>query len=237
VAALGGFCAITLGVILWRFEETLTSPRLNALQPGELVRTWLRIARHPRFLAFSAVASASSAGLFTYLAASSFVLIRVHGLSQLAYGLCMSLMSLCYVAGTLLCRLLLRRVGLQRTLDVGGALSLSGGLLLAGLYLAGVDSPWAVVLPVNLFMLAHGIHQPCCQTGAIAPFPEAAGTAAALNGFCMMMTSFLMGLWLSAHMDGTVLPLAQGLMFWGTFIALAAWLGLRRFARPDVATR
>ena len=232
LAALAVFSALTLGVVLWRFEESLASPRLNALEPREMVRTWLRIGLHPRFLAFSAVASASNAGLFTYLATSSFVLIRLYGMSQLAYGFCMSSMSLCYVLGTVCCRQGLKRLGLQRTLDVGGALSLGASVLLAGLYFADVQSIWAVVLPLNVFMFSHGIHQPCSQMGAIAPFPEAAGTAAALNGFCMTLSAFLMGLWLGQQADGSALPLVQGMLFWGMCLAVGAWVLVRRLGVP-----
>ena len=60
--------SMVMAVVLLRFKESLQQRRLNALQPAELVRTWLAIGRHPRFLAFSLVASASNAGLFTYLA-------------------------------------------------------------------------------------------------------------------------------------------------------------------------
>ena len=229
LAALAIFGAVVLAMIAWRFEETLTAKRLNALHPGEMLRTWLRIGRHPRFLVFSAVASSGNAGLFTYLVTSSFILIRLHGLSQVSYGFCMASMSLCYVAGTLICRRLLLRVGLQRTMDIGAGISLTSGLLLAGLFAFDVHTVWAVVLPMNLFLVGHGINQPCSQNGAIAPFPEAAGTAAALNGFCMMMTAFLVGLWLGEHMDGTELPLVQGLLFWSCIIALVSWVLVRRF--------
>ncbi len=235
LAALAVFSAVTLGLIVLRFDETLAQPRLDALAPAQLLRTWVGIARHPRFIAFSVASSASTAGLFTYLATSSFVLIRVHGLSQVAYGLCMASMSLCYVAGTFACRQLLARVGLQRAVDLAGGLSLAGGLLVAGLYASGVRSLWAVVLPVNLFMFAHGINQPCSQSGAVSPFPQAAGTAAALNGFCMMMTAFLMGTWLGTHMDGTALPLVQGMMFWGLVLAFANWVLVRRMTHEGPA--
>lgn len=220
---------LMLALIAWRFEETLPKRRLNALEPREMVRTWWRILRNRRFLAFSLVASASNATLISYLISSSFLLIRVHGLSQLAYGLCIASLSMGYVLGTLVCRRLLLRLGLQRTVDVGGAISLLAGLSLLAVHWAGVQSAWALVLPFNLFMLAHGINQPCSQNGAITPFPEAAGTAAALNGFCMMMTSFLMGLWLGARMNGSALPLVQGTVLWTSVIAVGAWVVVRRF--------
>jgi MFS transporter, DHA1 family, multidrug resistance protein len=233
LAALAVFSALTLGVVLWRFEESIgQSPAECAGAPrngAHLAAHWPAI---PGFWHFSAVASASNAGLFTYLATSSFVLMRLHGMSQLAYGFCMSSMSLCYVLGTVCCRQGLKRVGLQRTLDVGGALSLGASLLLAGLYFAEVQSIWAVVLPLNLFMFSHGIHQPCSQMGAIAPFPEAAGTAAALNGFCMTLSAFLMGLWLGQQAGGSALPLVQGMLFWGMCLAVGAWVLVRRLGMP-----
>lgn len=236
LAALAVFSALTLGLLALRFEETLPARRLDALHPREMARTWWRIARHPRFLACSMVASASNAGLFTYLVTSSFVLIRVFGLSQTAYGFCMASMSLCYVLGTVTCRRLLPRLGLQRTMDVGAGLSLAGGLTVALLFAAGVHSFWAVVLPVNLFMFAHGINQPCSQNGAIAPFPEAAGTAAALNGFCMMITCFLTSTWLGQHMDGTARPLVQGMLTWGLVVPLGSWVVVRRFGHASPRT-
>jgi DHA1 family bicyclomycin/chloramphenicol resistance-like MFS transporter len=91
------------------------------------------------------------------------------------------------------------------------------------LALAGLHNGWALMLPFLIFMLAHGVHQPCGQSGAIGPFPYAAGAASALNGFLMMAAAFAMGAWLGKHMDGTVMPLALGVWFWSVVIALAAW--------------
>jgi DHA1 family bicyclomycin/chloramphenicol resistance-like MFS transporter len=79
------------------------------------------------------------------------------------------------------------------------------------------------MLPYYLFMLAHGIHQPCGQSGSVGPFPQAAGVASALNGFLMMMAAFAMGGWLGTHMDGTIFPLVFGVWFWSALVALAAW--------------
>jgi DHA1 family bicyclomycin/chloramphenicol resistance-like MFS transporter len=82
--------------------------------------------------------------------------------------------------------------------------------------------------PFYIFMLGHGVHQPCGQSGAIGPFPQAAGTASALNGFLMMLAAFLMGGWLGTHMDGTVFPMVYGVWFWSVLIALSAWTLVQR---------
>jgi DHA1 family bicyclomycin/chloramphenicol resistance-like MFS transporter len=85
-------------------------------------------------------------------------------------------------------------------------------------------------------MLGHGVHQPCGQTGAVGPFPQAAGTAAALNGFLMMLVAFSVGSWLGTHMDGTARPLAYGVAGWSLLLALTAWTVVPRYARSQPST-
>ncbi len=97
------------------------------------------------------------------------------------------------------------------------------------LALAGVHTVWAIVAPATLTMLAHGVHQPCGQTGAVGPFPQAAGAASALNGFIMMLAAFAIGGWLGTHMDGSTRPLALGIWFWSACIAFVAWVLVPRY--------
>jgi DHA1 family bicyclomycin/chloramphenicol resistance-like MFS transporter len=221
--ALAVFGAATLAVVAWRFEETVSVKNPLALRPATLVRTWWHIVRHPTFLSFSALATATYAGLFTFLAASSFVFIQVLGLSRTEYGLVMFSMPLSYIGGTFMCRHLLPRFGMRRTVAIAGAFSLAGGTLMGVLALAGLSNGWAIMLPFYLFMLAHGVHQPCGQSASVGPFPQAAGAASALNGFLMMLAAFVMGGWLGTHMDGTVRPLVYGVWFWSVLTALIAW--------------
>lgn len=230
--ALAVFGALTLGLLAWRFEETVRHKNPRALEPVTLVRTWLHILRNPTFLAFSALSVASYCGLFTFLAGSSFVFIKVLGLTTTQYGLVMLCMSTVYIAGTFLCRHLLVRLGVRKTVAIAGAMSLTGGAVMGILALAGVQSGWAIALPHALFMLGHGIHQPCGQSGAVGPFPQAAGAASALNGFLMMVAAFGVGQWLGTHLDGTVLPMTSGIWFWSTLIAASAWTLVRRYGTP-----
>jgi DHA1 family bicyclomycin/chloramphenicol resistance-like MFS transporter len=80
-------------------------------------------------------------------------------------------------------------------------------------------------------MLGHGVHQSCGQSGAVAPFPERAGTASALNGFLMMLGAFFMGGWLGTHMDEPIFALAHGLLLWSVFISVVAWTLVQRHGR------
>lgn len=224
--ALAVFGAIALAVVALRFEETLAQKNPRALEPLTLLRTWGQIVRNPTFWAFTLLATTSYGGLFTFLAAGSFVFIGVLGLSKPAYGLAMLTMSLSYIVGTFICRRLLPRFGVRKTVAIAGACTLTAGTAMGVLALMGVQSVAAIMGPFYLFMLGHGVHQPCGQSGSVGPFPQAAGAASAMSGFLMMVAAFFMGGWLGTSLaasPGSVLPLTNGIWFWSVLIAATAW--------------
>ena len=227
--ALTVYAVVTLALVALRMPETLALRNPHALQPRVLLGTWVQVLRHPTFWAFSLQTTATYSGLFTFLAASSFVYIDVLGLTRTQYGWTMASACLAYFGGTFLCRSLLARYGLQRTVAIAGTLSIGGGTLMALVAHLGWHQPWALTLPFYLFMLGHGIHQPCGQSGAVGPFPQAAGVASALNGFMMMLAAFAIGGWLGARLDGTVWPLVNGIWFWSTVLAVISWTLVQKF--------
>ena len=234
LALVMGFGAITLALVFLTFKETVHRKNPQALQVKVLAKTWWHIVRHPTFVAFTAVSTASYGGLFTFLASSSFVFIGLIGLARWQYGLLLFSMAFTYILGTLLCRRLLVRFGVDRTVAIGGTLSLFGGVWLLLDAWLGWQSLVGLMGPFYLFVLAHGIHQPCGQSGAVGPFPKAAGAASALGGFLMMVTAFVTGMWLGGANDGSAMPMAQSIAFWGVLTALSAWFLVLRRGGPRV---
>ena len=231
--AVTAYAVATLAVVALRMPETLAHSNPQALQPRALVGTWLQVLRSPTFWAFSLQTTATYGGLFSFLAASSFVYIDVLGVTRTQYGWVMATACLAYLAGTFLCRRLLARHGLRRTVAIAGALSVAGGSLMGAVAWAGWHHPVALLLPFYLFMLGHGIHQPCGQSGAVGPFPRAAGVASALNGFMMMLAAFGIGAWLGRRLDGTVWPLVNGVWFWSVVLVAISWTLVQRFGAPQ----
>ena len=230
------FGVLTLALLVWRFEETLRQPNPDALQWRALWQANRSIMRHPSFRTWCALSTASYLGLFTFLATSSFVFTRSLGYSKTTYGFLMLSMSLSYIVGTFWCRFMLRRTSIHRTVGLAAILTLCAGLSIAVLAHWGLGQAWygawAIMVPVYLFMFAHGVHQPCSQSGAVGPFPERAGTASALNGFLMMVGAFAMGAWLGQHMDEPVFALAHGMLLWACTIAALAWTAVQQHTRP-----
>jgi MFS transporter, DHA1 family, multidrug resistance protein len=234
VLALYG--AGTLAYIAWRFEETVPALNPSATQFQPLLRNWRHVLSHPTFRAWTALISFSYGGVFLFLASSSFVYIDVLGLSRLGYGAAVASNSVAYITGTWLCRRLLLQRGVKRTVWLGGFVTLSGGLGMAALSLAGVHTVWALLIPQWLFALGHGIHQPCGQACAIGPFPDKAGTAASLSGFIVMVVAFAVSLWLGHALNGTVYPLTLGMAAFSIGVAAVAWTFIQRHGEPLATT-
>jgi DHA1 family bicyclomycin/chloramphenicol resistance-like MFS transporter len=228
------FGTIALILVAWKFKETVHRKNPHALQFKVLAKTWWQIVRHPTFVAFSFIAIGSYGVLFTFLVSSSFVFIDLIGLARWQYGLLLFSMSFTYILGTLLCRRLLLRLGVPRTVAVGGGLSLLGGCWMTLNAWLGWQSMMGLMGPFYLCIMAHGIHQPCGQSGAVGPFPKAAGAASALGGFLMMVAAFGTGLWLGDAKDGSAMPMVQSIAFWSVITALSAWLLVLRRGGPRV---
>lgn len=219
-------------LVLLRFRESIPQRNPKALQPLNLLGTWVHIMRNPMFLAYNLLTCFTYVGLFTNLAASSFTYINVLHMDRTWYGLMMGGNALCYIAGTFACRRLLRSMSVQRAVSIAGFLTLASGTAMGLAALADVRSIWVYALPFCFYQVAHGIHMPCGQSNAVAPFPQAAGTASALNGFVMMIMAFAMGHWLGQHLDAdSPAPLALGVWFWSACTAIAAWVLVRRYGR------
>jgi MFS transporter, DHA1 family, multidrug resistance protein len=227
-AAAGVIALATLVFVATQLPETLRQKNPQALLPGPLLASWRAVLRHPTFLAWAGLSAATYGGLFVFLAGSSFVYMQVLGLSAAQYGLALSTSSVSYLAGTFVCRRWLVRHGMTGAVRRAAVFTLAGGLSMAALAAAGVQTVWAILVPQLLYAFGHGTHQACGQTGAVGPFPQQAGVAAALAGFVLAVVAFCIGQWLGVALDGTTRPLAYGIAVASGVTALIAWTTVQR---------
>lgn len=231
------FVALALaGLAVWiaalrRMKESNTQPNPAALRFGNLVRSYLEVARAPEFWSYALPGALSYASIFAFISGTPFVLIKVLGVPISHYGYYFAIGVFGYLGGTLLCRRLLGRIGLQGALLLGTIIGLVGGLGFLALVLADVRHVALVVGAQFVVMTAHGINFPCAQSGSLAPFPEKAGAAAGLFGFISMLGAFFTGMWVGASHDGTLLPLASISATVGVFL----FAGTRLLARHGKA--
>jgi MFS transporter, DHA1 family, multidrug resistance protein len=239
MAVIGLFGLAAWAFVWWHLPETLPAARRKTdLNWARLLREWREIFAHKRFRAYTMLTSSTYGGLYVYLALSAFVFIDVVGISRTAYGACMATLSLSYLAGTIMCRRILPKRGLTGTVRLAGWCTLTGGLIMGGLsaYEFATHAPihaWMLLPGLWLYAFAHGIHQPCGQTGTVSAFPGHAGAASALSGFLLSSAAFVIGALLSwwtaqpawAH---TIHPMALGVFMGGL---MTGWVALFRVQR------
>jgi DHA1 family bicyclomycin/chloramphenicol resistance-like MFS transporter len=235
---------VITGIFVWmKLPETLPPERRQTrLNWPAMIGNWWQISKHPTFRAHAMLTSSTYSGLFVYLALSAFVFIDVLHISRTVYGLCGASLSLSYLMGTFLCRRTLPRRGIEGTVRIAGWCSLAGGLTMAGVSVMAMGlgwdvGPWSLLPGMWVYAFAHGIHQPCAQTGVVAAFPTQAGAASALSGFIMSAIAFGVGAILSwlAALPGwahTIHPMTLGVCFWGIVTAWVALVPVQRTRHP-----
>lgn len=234
---------LLISVFVWRcLPETLPPGHRQArLDWMRLLGQWRGISAHPTFRAHALLTASTYGGLYVWLALSPFVFLDLLHVGSTPYGLIMASLSLAYLGGTLVCRRMLIRFGLLGSVRMAGVCSASAGLWMLGISVwqatRAEPVPAASLLPgLWLYCLAHGVHQPCGQTGVVAAFPGMAGAASALSGFVLAAAAFAIGALLSAWSSlpgwaGTLYPMTLGMALGGV---CTAWTALRRVQREGL---
>ncbi len=237
VAGLGWRAAIAAMGVVGAASLAFVVRRADALQPGPLLRQAGATLAHPGFRAWALLAACTYGGLFIFLAGSGVVLIGSVGLAPATAGAVMSTCAIAYIAGTLLCRRWIPRLGLAGAVGRAAWLTLAASVALVLLAQRPGGQPpvsaLAVMAPVWLYALGHGVHMPCGQAGVVGPFPQAAGLASALAGFLMSAMAFGIGLWLGralapASGGSPVAPFALGMAVAALATVAVAWTLVRR---------
>ncbi|RTL47677.1 MAG: Bcr/CflA family efflux MFS transporter [Rhodocyclaceae bacterium] len=197
-------------VFAWHsLEETNRNknPAATALPP--LLKTYLDVARTPAFWAYALAGSLGYGTIFVFISGASFGFIKVLGISTANYGYCFSLGCAGYLSGSFLCRRLLPRIGMEKTVDVGAKLMLAAGLSFLLTTAAGIQHWLLLILFQFGCMFSHGLIFPAAQAGSIAPFPQKAGAAAGFFGAFSIFGALVVANWIGISLDGTLWPLAK----------------------------
>ena len=157
----------------------------------------------PRFRAYAATLSFTSAVFFSFLGGAPHIMIDVLGQSPMAYGLWFILVSAGYMLGNFISGRYTRRVGIDRMVMIGCVITLGGGILCLAAAVTGLLSPLTLFAPMGLAALGNGLTIPNGTAGAISVDPRLTGAAAGWSGFtqmaCGAMAAQLVGVLQDTH--------------------------------------
>jgi DHA1 family bicyclomycin/chloramphenicol resistance-like MFS transporter len=221
VAALA---AASIATIWFALAESNRQRDAGALAPARMLANYRRLLAHRQYRGLLLTATAMYSGLFCFISGSSFVFIGAFELTPSQYGLCFGAVVCGYIAGSIISTRVGRRLGLHRLGVLGLTVLAGAGLLMA---VAGIAWPLAatVLVPMILFMLGYGLAMPATVASALGPFPQIAGAASALIGFCQFAVAALIGYALSHAAPGSAAGMSVAIAALGV-AALVAYVAI-----------
>jgi DHA1 family bicyclomycin/chloramphenicol resistance-like MFS transporter len=224
-AALAYVAGLNVMVAL-AYRETVRQKNPHAIDPVPLLRNMAMLMRDRRFAGYTLTVCFVLMGMFVFVSNGAFVFISVFDLSPPQFGLVFTAIATTFICGNFLADRMTRRHALPNV--CAGALSVSATgavLLVLGAFLAPGTA--TILVPVTMITFGLGFLMPLCFAGAMAPFPEVAGTASSLIGFLQALGSVLTGQLVSLLFDGSPRPLAalMALCVGGAVVAFIVVLG------------
>ncbi len=216
-AAVGLLALKRLPETLLPEKRQLHRPLLSGLLPG-----YWRLLRLRPFMAHALPVAFGAAAAFAYQTEAPVLLIAVMHLPPSLYGYYGALPSLGFFAGAFIVRHTAGRLSRMHLIDLGLALFVTAGLLMAGLAAGLPPAPWAVAAPMLLFGLGNGMLLPSASVGGMNADLTMIGFSAALSSSMRMAAGSTGSLLVTAFPGGSALWLG-GLIAGMGLLAFALW--------------
>ncbi|MBX9700455.1 MAG: multidrug effflux MFS transporter [Acetobacteraceae bacterium] len=210
--ALALYGAALAAAALLLLRESLPPEHRRRDGPAAVLGTYGALLRDRRFLGPALSGALLSAGMFTYIGASPFVFMTLHGLKPTQYGLLFGLNALGIMGVAQLNALAMRRgMAPTRAFDLVQYAMAGAALLLLVVVATGFGGAVAVAVALFLYVACIGAVMPLASAQAMAAHGRVAGSASALIGMLQFGIGAAMGWMVGGLHDGTALPMALGI--------------------------
>ena len=186
------FALVTLLVICFLLKESLQvqyRQRLNL----KVFTHYATLFKNPDFLFYILCASGAVSCFFTFFSLSPYVLINLLHVPEQQFGLYFGILGVTFFVGSLLAGFLVGRMGVEKIIRMGILLLLLGGLCMLLWYEIGGLSKGGFIWPMLFIGTGGSFLIGAGSAGAMAPFPEMAGTASAVLGASEFIVSSIVG--------------------------------------------
>jgi len=195
------------------FVGILTLPETLAEEnrrPAKLSAMWqgyrgLLVSR--QYLGYAFCSAFIFGGMFAYISGTPYVYIQIYDVSPQTYGFLFGINILGMMTVSTINSRIVLKYGTDRVLRIGCTLAAIFGLVLAVVGATGFGGLPGLVLALLLFLSMNGMVGANSMAGAMAAFPKAAGSAAALIGTLQFGTGAIAG-WIVGYLaNGTPFPM------------------------------
>ncbi|MCB1379888.1 MAG: multidrug effflux MFS transporter [Alphaproteobacteria bacterium] len=219
LAALGG---LVLAISWKHLPETHVRPDSPGNATG-MIQAAVRLFKLARFRSYAITLAFTSGVFFSFLGGAPHIMVDVLKRTPMEYGLWFFIVSSGYMFGNFLSGRFTQRIGLDRMMLFGCAITLLGGLMCLGAAISGLLAPATLFVPMAFAALGNGLTIPNGTTGAISVDPRLTGSAAGWSGFAQMAVGAT-----ASQLVGSLQDAWPFAVFW--FMAAASILALATHA-------
>jgi MFS transporter, DHA1 family, multidrug resistance protein len=216
-----GLAVTALAVLLaaWRTLPETHVSRTADVSPAAFFTNAGHLFRIPRFRSYTFTLAFTASVFFAFLGGAPFIMIDVLKRTPFEYGLWFILISVAYMAANFFSGTYTQRIGIDRMITLGNAVTFAGGLLCLAAAVSGFLTPLTLFAPMALAAFGNGLTIPNGTAGAISVDPKLTGAAAGWAGFTQMAVASAASQIVGTYQTGWPL-----LVFW--FMAGASLLAM-----------
>jgi DHA1 family bicyclomycin/chloramphenicol resistance-like MFS transporter len=219
---LAGFGIGSAALVWLLLPESLRGNAPEPLSFTSIVRAYGTFLGNRVFVAHLAILACTFGGLFAWISGAAFVMQDLYGLTPMGFGAAFAVGSAGYLVGTWVAVRYVSRLGIDRTIGLGGVLMACGGIASLAAPAFAVQPAAVLVAGVAVFLAGLGLSLPQAQAGALMPFPQRAGTASSLVGALQQTAGAVVGAIVGHLLGQSAWPLAAAIAIMGC-LALGIW--------------
>ena len=227
VLALFGIACLL--AVKFRLPETIPEG-LARVPLSSALTNYAGLLADRRYLGYALSGGFGQAGMFAYISGSPFVFIDLYGVPAREFGWLFGLNAAGIIAFTQINRHLLLRYDPDRVLGIANLVNFLLCLGLLAMAFTNAAGLVGILIPLFFIVSLRGLTFPNASAGAMAPFPEKAGSASALLGSVQFAIAAIASAAVGILHNGTAVPMVGVVTFCG-LAALVSYVALVRSRR------
>jgi len=215
--------------------ETLKKRATGPVSLGAVAALYKSVLVHRGFLANLGIITTVFVGLFAWIGGAPIVMQGVaYGLSPLVFGITFATGAAGYMVGTFVASRIVMRLGLDRMMGIGVVMMACGGLAMVAVLALGLGHVMWFAGSMVIYLAGLGFTLPMAMAAALTPFPDRAGTASSVMGFCQQAGAALTAAGIGLFLGATAWPVALMVATAGV-IGYVLWALTRRVRVADLS--
>jgi DHA1 family bicyclomycin/chloramphenicol resistance-like MFS transporter len=219
LVAIGVATLIALATV----PETLREERRPCAPASAVLAGYFTLLGQRSIIGFIAAGAFFYGGVYAYIAGSPFAYITFYHVTPPLYAVLFASGIVGIIAFNQINARLVRRIGLERSLRLGGYGLAAAAITLAVNAATGVGGLWLLACALFVFAAMNGFIVANSIAGAMRPFPDRAGAVSALVGALQYGAGILSSSLVGLFADGTPRPMVWVIALCGAGAALSKW--------------